>query len=220
MAIAITDAITTLATAEQRLGLQRTEAADFFPEWHLNLPDLTPTEQAELTTLRQRYLYQRAQGQLLEGTVLLLLVSSLLALAGFYDPPFRVRAEESVRLSLNNGEQQLQGRLDVLVLLDQLWVVVVESKQTTLSVWSALPQTLAYLNANPHPQPPSFGVMTNGDEFVVVKLAPSPTEAAIKVYALSRVFALFAMPQDLAEVLRIFKHLGSCLSTPPAPSSD
>ncbi|NCS26578.1 MAG: hypothetical protein GPI96_19735 [Microcystis aeruginosa BS13-02] len=34
--------------------------------------------------LRQRYLYQRSAGQLLEGTVTLLLVSPLLAIAGFY----------------------------------------------------------------------------------------------------------------------------------------
>ncbi|MGB3295928.1 MAG: hypothetical protein WBB01_23340 [Phormidesmis sp.] len=51
----------------------------------------------DLDQLRQRYLYQRSEGQLLEGTVTSLLASLLLAIAGFYDPPFKVSAEASVR---------------------------------------------------------------------------------------------------------------------------
>jgi hypothetical protein len=75
---------------------------------------------------------------LLEGTITLLLASPLLAIAshqesaGFYDPPFRVRAEESIQLSLDDGEEILQGRMDVLVLLNQFWVVLLESKKTGL----------------------------------------------------------------------------------------
>lgn len=46
-----------------------------------------------------------------------------------------------------DSEESLQGRIDILVLGDRLWVTVLKSKQTMLSVWSALPQTLAYLMA-------------------------------------------------------------------------
>lgn len=202
MTLAITEAITTLAVAEQRFSLQRTEDPDFFPEWQTNLPHLTDGELRDLAILQQRYDYQRSQGQLLEGTVLLLLASPLLALAGFYDAPFQVRAEESVRLTLADSEETLQGRLDIVVILDQIWVVVVESKKTALSVWSALPQTLAYLQAAP--QQPSFGVMTNGDEFVFIKLGHNGQ----RIYDLSQVFALLSSPRDLQEVLRILKGLG------------
>ena len=41
MPLAITEAITTLAVAEQRFNLQRTEDPDFFPEWQAPGPDLT-----------------------------------------------------------------------------------------------------------------------------------------------------------------------------------
>lgn len=146
MSIAITDAITTLAEAERRFQLSRTEDDAVFSEWQTCLPHLSSFEQTALDELRQRYLYQRSEGQLLEGTVTLLLASPLLAIAGFYDPPFRVRAEASVQLTLEDGEEVLQGRIDVLVLLNQLWVVVLESKKTALSLWRALPQTLAYSN--------------------------------------------------------------------------
>jgi hypothetical protein len=213
MPIAITKAITTLEAVEQQFGVKRTEESTFFPEWRSSLPLLSEFEQTELATLRQRYLYQRSKGELLEITALLLLVSPLLALAGFYDPPFTVRAEESVLLTLVDSEETLHGRLDVLVLWDQVWIVVVESKKTALSLWSALPQTLAYLHANPNPKRPSYGLMTNGDEFAFVKLKQSDLHGSSNgapyrsQYGLSRPFALLPAPQDFESVLQILKHL-------------
>jgi hypothetical protein len=207
MTAAITDAITTLAEAERRFNLERTEDEAFFLEWQIDLPEISATEQMALQELRRRYLYQRSAGQLLEGTVTLLLASPLLAIAGFYDPPFRVRAEESVQLMLDDGEEVLQGRIDVLVLLNQLWVVVLESKKTALSVWTALPQTLAYLMANPHPEQPSFGMVTNGDDILFVKLVQTEPRR----YALSRVFAPFTSNQELYNALQILKRIGQVI---------
>jgi len=86
MAIVITEAMTTLAEAEHRLHLSRTEDESFFAEWHRDLPSLSESESVGLSDLRRRYLYQRAQGHRLESTVLLLFASPLLTLAGFYDP--------------------------------------------------------------------------------------------------------------------------------------
>lgn len=142
-----------------------------------------------MDVLRRRYLYHRTEGDLLEGTVMLLVVSPLLAIAGFYDPPFKIKAESSVELVLNDGEEVLRGRIDVLVLQNQFWVVVLESKKTTLSVLSALPQTLAYLMANPQPNKPVFGMVTNGDDILFIKLIQTETPQ----YDLSRVFALFTL---------------------------
>jgi hypothetical protein len=204
MTLAITEAVKTLAEAERQFNLLRTEEEAFFLEWQMTLPELSTSEQLALDGLRQRYLYQRSEGQLLEGTVTLLMASPLLAIAGFYDPPFRVRAEDSVLLTLDDGEEVLQGRIDVLVLLNQLWVVVLESKKTALSVWAALPQTLAYMMANPHPEKLSFGMVTNGDEILFVKLVQKEN----RYYALSRVFAPFTSKQELYGALQILKQIG------------
>ncbi|NEQ26986.1 MAG: type I restriction endonuclease subunit R [Microcoleus sp. SIO2G3] len=198
---AITEAITTLAEVERRFNLHRTENEQFFSEWRTGLPDLTDIEKTGLNELRRRYLYQRAESHLLEGTVMLLLASPLLAIAGFYDPPFKIRAEESVQITLDDGEEVLQGRIDVLVLHNQIWVVVLESKKTALSVWSALPQALAYLVANPQPERPSFGMMTNGDDILFVKL----TQIAHRQYDVSRVFAPFISHQEFYSVLQVLK---------------
>ncbi len=207
MSIAITEAIKTLAEAERRFNLSRTEDDRFFSEWQMSLPELSLSEQTAVNELRRRYLYQRSEGQLLEGTVTLLLASPLLTIAGFYDPPFRVRAEESVQLTLDDGEEILQGRIDVLVLLNQLWVVVVESKKTVLSVWVALPQTLAYLMANPQPKQPSFGMVTNGDDIFFVKLR----QESHRQYALSRVFASLTSNRELYCALQVLKRMGQMM---------
>lgn len=201
---AITDAITTLADAEDRFGFIRIEDEQFFSEWCEELPAITEADKENLDVLRRRYLYHRAGGNLLEGTVMLLLVSPLLALAGFYDPPFRIKAEESVDVVVDDGEEILRGRIDVLVLQDRFWVMVLESKKTTLSVWTAVPQVLAYLMANPNPNLPVFGMVTNGDDILFIKVAQADTPQ----YNLSRVFAPLTSAKELYTVLQILKRFG------------
>lgn len=205
---AITEAITTLQDAENRFNFVRVEDEKFFPEWYEGLSEITEAEKASVDVVRRRYLYQRAGGDLLEGTVILLLVSSILALSGFYNPPFRIKAESSVELVLDDGEEILRGRIDVLVLQEQLWVMVLESKKTTLSVWAAVPQALAYMMANPNPSKPVFGMVTNGDDILFVKVTQTDTPQ----YDLSRVFAPFASARELYAVLRILKGIGELIS--------
>lgn len=95
----------------------------------------------------------------------------------------------------------------MLVLQNQLWVVVLESKKTALSVWSALPQTLAYLVANPQPLQPSFAMMTNGDDILFVKL----TQMKHRQYDVSRVFAPFSSNQELYSVLQVLKSISKII---------
>ena len=205
---AITETITTLTEAENRFGLVRIETEEFFPEWSCELPSLSEAEKSNLDILRRRYLYHRGFGNLLEGTVMLLLVSPLLALAGFYDPPFRIKAEESVDVLVDDGEEILRGRIDVLVLQNRFWVVVLESKKTTLSVLSAVPQALAYLMANPNPNLPVFAMVTNGDDILFIKLQQTPGAQ----YDLSRIFAPFTNVRELYSVLQILKGFGQVVS--------
>jgi Type I restriction enzyme R protein N terminus (HSDR_N) len=201
---AITEAITTLAEAEQKFRLQRSEDPSFFPEWQQILPGLSALQTTEVEQLRRRYLYHRASGQLLEETVKLLMVGPLLAVAGFYDPPFRIRAEESIQFTCSDRKEVLRGRIDALVVRDGLWVIVVESKKTMLSLWTALPQALAYLMTNPQAAQPSYGLITNGDEMLFVKVLSEPTPA----YNLSRVFSPYVAASDLEQVVGILQGLG------------
>ena len=202
--IAVTEAIKSLAEAESRLNLSRTEDEAFFTEWQAQLPSPSDSERTALDRLRRRLLYHRADGELLEGAVTLLVASPLLELAGFYDPPFRMKAEAAIEIAIDDGEETLRGRIDILILQNQLWVIVLECKKTTISTRSALPQALAYMMANPDLDKPRFGMLTNGDDVLFVKLRAQPTPE----YGLSRAFSIYTVPSELRSAFQVLKHLG------------
>jgi hypothetical protein len=135
--LAVTEAITTIAEAEKRFGLSRSESQDFFTEWHEQLPEINSSD---------------AYG------------------------------ERSYRF----------------------WIIVLESKKTMLSVWSALPQTLAYLMASPNSDLPTFGMLTNGDDIVFVKLENQH-------YAISRVFAPLTTQSELEFACRVLRKIAETL---------
>ncbi len=206
--LAVTDAITTINQAEARFKLSRATDLHFFPEWFEHLPALTEQEQQTLDRIQKTYLYQRSDGALAEGAINLLLTSPLLYMARLCDPPFKIRSEASIKIEIADGETTLQGRIDTLVLQNQLWIVVVESKRTTFPCPDAIPQALAYMMASPNAGLPSFGLVTNGDQFIFVKSVKSPTPQ----YDLSDDFSLFARPHNqLWQVLQILKRLQTAI---------
>jgi hypothetical protein len=200
--LAVTETVTTIAEAEQKFGLSRNELKRFFTEWYDQLPEMNLSDRTNLEVLWRRYIYHRSGGHLLESTVMLLLVSPLLTLTGLYDPPFLLKAEESVLIKISDSEETLQGRIDVLVLRDRIWIIVLESKKTMLSVWSALPQTLAYLMASPNGDRPTFAMLTNGDDIVFVKLEG-------KQYAMSQVLSPLVNQGELEMAWRVLRKIAA-----------
>ena len=204
---AITDAINTLADVESCFSLRRTEDEGFFREWYEGLPEISQGERDALDLIRRRYLYHLADGSLTEGTVTLLMGAPLLERAGFYDPPFKIRGEASVEMVLDEDNEDgeiLRGRIDVLVVQSQFWVTLLESKRTTIWVMSAVPQTLAHMMANPRRDNPGFGMVTNGNEIIFVKLSQS---GRIE-YDVSDIFSPVPLRNRLYDVLRILKRIG------------
>ena len=206
--IAITKVITTLNEAEAKFNLRRTEDDHFFTEWFEGLPELTDSEKTLLDRVKDRYRYHRDDGPLAEGVVNIIVVSPLLELAGFYDPPFKIRAERSVEITIEVGEEVLQGRLDFLVVQDQFWSVVIESKRAGFDMELAIPQTLAYMVASPNPEQPVFGMVTNGGEFFFIKLTQQDTPQ----YDISDVYSLLPRQNKLYEVLRTLKRIGQAIT--------
>lgn len=204
--IAVTEAVKSINQAESIFGLSRAADSNFFSEWTENLPQLTAAEEANLNRAKNSYLYNSADGPLSESTVNLLLVSPLLYLAGFCDPPFKIRGEMAVEITAQEDGTTLSGRIDALVLKEQIWLILVESKQAKFSFSIALPQALAYMMGSPNSEKPTFSMVTNGDGFLFVKLVKQPRPT----YALSDDFSLFTQSRnELYDVLRIMKHLGS-----------
>lgn len=217
--LAISKRITSLAQLHQQFpGLAAAATDDFFPEWQQPLPDLSVPEQQALDLAYQRYYRYRLQGELSEGTVKLLLVFPLLELAGFYDEPFLIATEAPVELVIpdqaitdpaipgqTEQTQVLTGRIDALVVRDHLWVVMVESKRS-VAFSAAIPQALAYMLATPQPQHPVYGLVTDGDLFMFIKLEQQPQLR----YDFSEPISLFVPRRNrLYEVMRVLKGLAA-----------
>lgn len=215
ISLAVTEAITSINEAESRFNFSRITDLQFFSEWQENLPELTQSERESLDRVKNSYLYNSADGAMTEATVNLLLVSPLLYLAGFCDPPYKLRGEKSVEIAVEERDEIYRGRIDALVLQNQFWLTLVESKQTKFSFSVAIPQALAYMMANPHPARSTFGLVTNGDSFLFIKLVKEP----VAQYDLSTDFSIFARPQnELYEVLRVMKRIGALIT--PAESNN
>lgn len=199
--LAITDCIDSLAEAETRFGLSRNDEPSFFTEWSIDLPELTATEQQRLDLIKQRYLYHQQHGHLLENAVNFIVIAPLLELAGFYDLPFRLRSEASIRLEIEDRDKKVyQGRIDSLIVQEHLWIILVEAKRTSFSIEVALPQALAYMSANPQPENAIFGLVSNGAYSMFVKLDKSQ-------YSFSDDFSLNRQRNELYNVLRVLNRL-------------
>ena len=206
---AITKRITTIGEAEKQFNLIRTADVNFFTEWRENLADISDAEKAVLDRIKARYRYHRANGNLAESLVNLLVLSTLLELAGFYDPPYLMQGEVAVEVSTSVAESEvsdeiLRGRIDFLVVSKGLWIAVLESKGTEINLDMAIPQTLTYMMANPDTKKPVFAMATNVGEFFFLKL----NRQGIPQYDISRVFSLLPLQNELYEVLKILKQLG------------
>ena len=69
----------------------------------------------------------------------LAIVSPLLDLAGLFFPPFYISTEEEVEIVVDSGDFSVRGRMDVLVLKEEFWVLVIESKRAELSLKVGIP---------------------------------------------------------------------------------
>ena len=193
----------TLGQLTENFGLQLIENDQFFREWQDNLPEITELEKQRLDRVKASYTNLLAEPPLLENTVKMVVLSPLLDLAGFYLPPFRIKSEKSITISLEDEGVLIKGQMDVLAVYNQFWVVALESKQAAFSLEVGRPQLLTYMLANPHPHKPIYGLILNGSSFRFLKLLSTETPQ----YAVSRIFDLFNPNNDLYQVLSILKKL-------------
>jgi len=197
-----------IADLEARFGLEQTDNETFFPEWLENLPEISDLETQYLDRVKFHFLRLVKRPPLSEETVKLVVLSPLLSLAGFYDEPFFIRSESSIEIAVEDAEEVIRGRIDVLVIQQQLWLLVIESKRPTFSLLEAIPQALTYMLANPQPTKPVFGLVMNGSDFIFLKLS----QINQSQYALSDQFTLLKRENELYQVFRILKKLGQILN--------
>lgn len=196
----------TLYDVESRFGLEIVEDEQFFREWLDNLPEITDMEKQRLDRVKASY-FNLAKYQMLEEAVKMVVVSPLLDLTGFYLPPFRLVTENQVQISIEDEDIVIKGKIDVLVVKDRFWVLVIESKRSGISLEAGLPQALAYMLGSPNSHKPIFGMVTNGRDFQFIKLVKGNRPK----YALSNSFDLRDRGNELYDVLSIMKRIAEIL---------
>jgi hypothetical protein len=189
-----------IAYLEARFSLEQSDNAAFFPEWWENLPEISDLEKQYLDKVKLHFLRLVKYPPLSEETVKLVVLSPLLSLAGFYDEPFFIRSESSIEIAVENEDEVIRGKIDVLVIQQQLWLLVIESKRTAFSLAEAIPQALTYM--------PVYSLVINGEDFQFIKLMQKDQAR----YALSDKFTLYRRENELYQVFRILKKLGQILN--------
>jgi hypothetical protein len=188
---------------ETKFNLTVVENGNFFIEWRDNLPAITEEEKQSLNRVRRNYLNLSRRHPMLEDLVKMVVVSPLLDLANFYSRDFAIRTEAEVEISLEDEGETIKGYIDILVLKENFWVLVIESKRTQVDVVSALPQALFYMLYNSNLNRETFGLITNGREFVFIKLNQDDSPKYARSDALS-----IEREQEFYSILSILKNLG------------
>jgi hypothetical protein len=197
----------TLAELRDRFGIARSADPNFFSEWQGPDVALSGPEQTALDRVQANYLSQLEVQSINEETVKMVVVSPLLDIAGFYRSPFTIDSEVGIEIEASDDDVVLTGRIDTLIVRHQLWILVVESKRSRFSVQTAVPQALSYLLAKPQTEQPGYALITNGGEFLFIKLLGQ----AAPVYDFSDTFSLLNRGNDLSTVLTVLKQIAAAL---------
>ena len=184
-------------------ALQIVRDDSFFREWQDDLPEITDFQKQQLDQIKAGYFNLLEYPPLLEKTISLSIVSPLLFTGEFYLQPFYIKPEKSVEISEENEGVIIKGSIDTLVLKEQLWLMVIESKRASFSIEAGLAQILAYMLANPNPDKPSYGMIATGGSFIFVKLVNGESPR----YGTSNIFDIRNLGNELYDVLRILKRL-------------
>jgi len=83
---------------EEKFGLQLATDTNLLTEWAENLPNLTDNEKQAIARVKSNYINLTKHRLMSEEAVKMVVLSPLLDLAGFYQPPFEIETETIVLL--------------------------------------------------------------------------------------------------------------------------
>ncbi len=187
----------------QRFNLRVTRDPQFFSEWRESLPELPEGDRTFLDKVQAGYWNLVEHPPLSEKAIQVFVLGPLLFLADFCLPPFHIQTEKSVEITEEADGLIIRGSIDIWLLKEQFWALVIESKEAEFSIEAGLAQLLAYMLANPVTEKPGYGLIASGGGFTFVKLV----RGAVNQYALSRIFEIRNPGNDLYDVLKILKYI-------------
>lgn len=161
----------------------------------LSLESLTEFEQQELAQIRSDFDSYLSEGKDFEGLVKALTTFPLLRLAGFYRPPLKISLEQDIAdIIIQDEDTTITGRLDILTINKTqptttdvaFWVLVIESKNSSVAPSAGLPQLLTYAHKSLERQESVWGLATNGElyQFVHLRRGNSSTYQLMPILSL------------------------------------
>lgn len=152
----------------------------------LSLEPLTEFEQQELVQIRHDFRAYLIDGEVLEGQIKLLVISPLLRLAGFFHSLIKISLEQDIdNIVIEDEDSTITERFDILAVnKDQpitkdiaFWLLVIESKNSSINSFEGLPQLLTYAHQSLERQEVVWGLTTNGMDyrFVLIRQGNPPT---------------------------------------------
>ncbi len=173
----------------------------------LRLEPLSEFEQQDLLRIRSDFDRYLSAGKISEGLVKFLTIAPLMRLAGFYDVPIRLTMEDSIAIAVEDEDRRITGRMDILAInspqsniAPPFWVLVIETKNSSVNVIEGLPQLLTYAFRSLEQQSSVWGLVTNGQLYQFVYLRHDEQAT----YELMPLLNLSQSP-DAIELLQVFK---------------
>lgn len=191
----------TLDDVHRLLGIQQ-QVTDAFS---LPLEPLTQFEQQELEQIHDDFGRYLSAGKVSEGQVKFLVVAPLMRLAGFYRSPLQITLEEDIEsIIIQDEDVTIAGRLDILAVSKtrqnpRFWILVIESKNSSIDVFAGLPQLLTYAYQQLEQQSAVWGLVTNGRNYLFVYSQQTPP-----IYTLLPELSL-TEPKRRSQLLQVLK---------------
>ncbi len=183
----------TLAEVNRLLKIEKLPNGSFSSL--LSLEPLTPFEQQEIVQISNDFNSYLVEGRVLEGLVKALTTFPLLRLAGFYRFPLKLNLEQDIaNIVVEDDDTIITGRLDIVAIAQaeknitdvQFWVLVIESKNSSIAPSAGLPQLLTYAYKSLESHQSIWGLVTNGElyQFVYIQQGNPPTYQQMQIFSL------------------------------------
>jgi hypothetical protein len=189
----------TWALLEALFGLEMVGCA--FDHRVQDLPVLGAIERDAVERSRQEIEYFSQFNLEASGALVLLALSPLLKLAGYYSDPYKVQTQKIASAIVPEGNLEFKGLIPIQVCAGEEWVVTIAASGPEPS--TMIPQMIAWMLARPDHSQAGWGLITNGLTFQMLCLE------AQTVY----VSPLWELGEDLPKVAQILKGLGARSAT-------
>ncbi|HAA31051.1 MAG TPA: restriction endonuclease subunit R [Cyanobacteria bacterium UBA8553] len=198
----------TLKDVHRLLGFQKQPMGEY--STLLSLEPLTTYEHQELLQIAHDFDNYLSAEKVLEGLVKVLTTFPLLRLAGFYRFPVELSLEEGIaRIVIEDEDTFITGRFDILAInktalagSQPFWILLIESKNSSVDLSAGLPQLLAYAYTSLEYQTSVWGLATNGLNYQFVYL----TQGTTPMYQLMPPLHLFET-ERANQLLQVLKAL-------------